>query len=179
MREGQMHSIVRRFSAAFVISLAIPGAARAQAPDQPTFAKDVAPILQEKCQVCHRAGQMGPMPLVTYQEVRPWVRAIRTKVSTRMMPPWHLDKTVGIQSFKNDISLTDDQVQTIVRWVDQGAALGDPTDMPAPKRWPSDDVWHLAEQYSRPPDLVVKSTPWTQKAEGQDQWWQPVDSDRA
>src|SRR5574339_1027234 len=164
MREVAMYRSVRRFSAALIVTLAVPAAARAQAPDQPTFAKDVAAILQEKCQVCHRAGQMGPMPLVTYQEVRPWVRAIRTKVSTRMMPPWHLDKTVGIQRFKNDISLTDAQIETIVRWVDQGAALGDPKDMPAPKQWPSDDVWRLAEQYNRPPDLIVKSTQWTQKA---------------
>src|SRR5262245_26991377 len=66
-----------------------------------TFAKDVAPIFQEKCEACHRVGSMAPMPLVTYQEVRPWVRAIKTRVANREMPPWHLDKTVGIQKFRN------------------------------------------------------------------------------
>src|SRR5262245_228850 len=90
-----------------------------------TFAKDVAPIFQEKCQGCHRPGQMGPMALVTYQDTRPWVRSIKAKVAARVMPPWHLDKTVGIQSFKNDISLTDREIDTIVRWVDQGAPQGD------------------------------------------------------
>jgi hypothetical protein len=173
MRVATLQRTIGRFLAVAAV-LAVPASAGAQAPERPTFTKDVAPIFQEKCQVCHRSGQMGPMSLVTYQEVRPWVRSIRTKVATRMMPPWHLDTTVGIKRFKNDISLTDDQVETIVRWVDQGAAQGETKDMPAPKRWPSDDVWHLAEQYNRPPDLVVKSTPWTQKAEGQDQWWQPV-----
>ena len=127
MRKAQNHSVVGHVGAAVTIlgSLLMPAAAGAQVPERPTFAKDVAAIFQEKCQACHRPGQMGPMPLVTYQEVRPWVRSIRTKVSTRMMPPWHLDRTVGIKKFKNDISLTDDQIETIVRWVDQGAALGD------------------------------------------------------
>ena len=63
----------------------------------PTFAKDVAPILQEKCQACHRPGSMAPMSLVTYEETRPWVKDIKQRVVTRNMPPWHLDKTVGIQ----------------------------------------------------------------------------------
>src|SRR5690242_21422931 len=86
-----------------------------------TFARDVAPIFQEKCQDCHRAGQMAPMSLVTYEETRPWAKAIRERVLTRQMPPWHLDKTVGIQRFQNDLSLTDAQIATITRWVDQGA----------------------------------------------------------
>jgi len=64
-----------------------------------TFARDIAPIFQDKCEVCHRAGSMAPMSLVTYQETRPWVRSIRERVVTRNMPPWHLDKTVGIQHF--------------------------------------------------------------------------------
>jgi hypothetical protein len=155
--------------------LCTPAIAAAQTPGgTPTFTKDVAPIFQEKCQVCHRQGQMGPMPLVTYQDIRPWVRSIRTKVATRMMPPWHMDKTVGIQRFKNDISLSESQIDTIVKWIDAGAPQGEPRDLPPAKVWPSDDVWHLAEQYGRQPDLIVKSTPWTQAAQGQDQWWQPV-----
>ena len=96
----------------------------------PTFAKDVAPILQEKCQACHRAGSMAPMSLVTYEETRPWAKSIKQRVVTRNMPPWHIDKTVGIQQFQNDISLSDEQIGLIARWVDAGAPLGDPKDMP-------------------------------------------------
>jgi mono/diheme cytochrome c family protein len=155
------------------IVLAWTATARAQATS-PTFARDVAPIFQEKCQTCHRPGQMGPMPLTNYQEVRPWVRSIRAKVANREMPPWHIDKTVGVQGFLNDISLTDQQIGTIVGWVDAGAPQGDPKDLPAPKAWPDDLAWRLEEMFKRPPDLTVKSTPWTQPAEGQDQWWQPV-----
>src|SRR5262245_30755429 len=87
------------------MALAAAGTLQAQGAG-PTLAKDVAPIFQEKCQTCHRPGQMGPMPLTTYQEVRPWVRSIRTKVANREMPPWHIDRTVGVQGFVNDISLT-------------------------------------------------------------------------
>src|ERR1700722_1396273 len=85
-------------------------------PQQVTFTKDVAPILQEHCQECHRAGAMAPMSLVTFGETRPWAKAIKQRVETRTMPPWHLDRTVGIQHFKNDPSLTDAQIDTIVRW---------------------------------------------------------------
>src|SRR5213594_887450 len=99
-----------------------------------TFAKDVAPILQEKCQECHHAGSMAPMSLVTYEEARPWAKAIRERVITRQMPPWHIDPTVGVQKFKNDMSLTQAQIDTIVRWVDSGAPVGYTKDMPAPRQ---------------------------------------------
>ena len=91
-----------------------------------TFARDVAPIFQDKCQSCHRAGAMAPMSLVTWEESRPWAKAIRERVLLRQMPPWHIDKTVGIQQFQNDISLSGDQIATIVRWVDAGAPLREP-----------------------------------------------------
>src|SRR5580700_6659594 len=84
----------------------------------PTFARDIAPIFQDKCEACHRAGSMAPMSLVTYQETRPWVKSIRERVATRNMPPWHLDKTVGIQHFQNDRSLCDEQSEVIRKWVD-------------------------------------------------------------
>src|SRR5262245_21972897 len=104
---------------------ALPRPASAQtsaAGDKPlTFTKDVAPIFQEACEVCHRPGNIGPMSLVTYEEVRPWVRSIKARVASREMPPWHLDKGVGIQKFINDRSLSDQQIDTIVRWVDAGA----------------------------------------------------------
>ena len=164
---------IRNVAVGVGIVLAATGTARAQGAG-PTFARDIAPIFQEKCQTCHRPGQMGPMPLTTYQEVRPWVRAIKTKVVNREMPPWHIDRTVGVQGFLNDISLTDTQIDTIARWVDGGAPAGDPKDLPPAKQWPNDLAWRLEEMFNRPPDLTVKSTPWTQPAEGQDQWWQPV-----
>ncbi len=139
----------------------------------PTFAKDVAPILQEKCQSCHRTGSMAPMSLVTYDETRPWAKSIKQRVVTRTMPPWHIDKTVGIQHFANDISLSDAQISTIARWVDAGAPLGDPKDMPPAKTWPNDDGWQLSKQFG-PPDLVLASEPYTMTAKGQDVWFKPL-----
>ena len=138
-----------------------------------TFAKDVAPIFQEKCQDCHRKGSMAPMSLITYEETRPWAKAIKQRVVTRQMPPWHLDKTVGIQEYQNDFSLTDQQIATIARWVDEGAVQGDPKDMPAPKQWPNYDGWNLAKQFGAP-DLVIKSEPYTMPAHGQDVWFKPL-----
>ena len=96
-----------------------------------TFARDVAPILQARCQECHHKGAMAPMSLVSYEETRPWAKAIKQRVVTRQMPPWHIDKTVGVQKFKNDISLTDEQIATIANWVDAGALMGDAKDLPA------------------------------------------------
>ena len=115
--------------------------------DRPvTFAKDVAPIFQAKCEECHRNGTAAPMSLVTYEETRPWAKAIRERVIKRNMPPWHLDRTVGIQEYQNDRSLSDGQIATIVRWVDTGAPLADPKDMPAPRQWPNDEEWQLAKK---------------------------------
>jgi hypothetical protein len=139
----------------------------------PTFAKDITPIFQEKCQDCHRKGSMAPMSLVTYEETRPWAKAIKQRVASRNMPPWHLDKTVGIQQFQNDISLSDDQISTIVRWVDAGAPLGDVKDMPPAKQWPTDDGWKLAAQFGQP-DFVLKSEAYTMPAHGQDVWFKPL-----
>jgi len=82
--------------------------------------------------------------------------------------------TVGIQKFANDISLSDAQIDTIVKWVDGGAVLGDAKDMPPPVQWAEGSEWRLSGSQGRVPDLIVKSTAWTQPAEGQDQWWQPV-----
>src|SRR5712691_5492187 len=98
-----------------------------------TFSKDVAPILQAKCQECHQPNSIAPMSLISFEDVRPWARSIKTRVAARQMPPWHIDRAVGVQHFKNDMSLSDAQVDTIVRWVDAGAPQGDPKDMPAAK----------------------------------------------
>src|SRR5688572_861162 len=91
-----------------------------------TFARDVAPILQQNCQICHQKGSIGPMPLTTYEEVKPFAALIRQRVSTRTMPPWHMDPSVGIKDFKNDISLSDEEIKTIVAWAEGGAPLGNP-----------------------------------------------------
>ena len=138
-----------------------------------TFAKDIAPIFQEKCQACHRKDSMAPMSLVTYQEVRPWAKSIKERVVSRQMPPWHLDKTVGIQEFQNDRSLSDEQVRLIASWVDAGAPLGDPKDLLPAKQWPNEDTWQLAKQFGEP-ELVLKSEPYTMPAVHQDQWWRPM-----
>ena len=138
-----------------------------------TFTKDVAPILQEKCQGCHRAGQMAPMSLVTYEETRPWAKSMKQRVVTRQMPPWHIDKTVGVQHYQNDFSLSDAQIATIAAWADAGAPMGDAKDMPAPKVWPKDDGWQLSKEFGAP-DLVIKSEQYTMPAKGQDVWFKPL-----
>src|SRR2546426_360134 len=91
---------------------------------QVTFTKDVAPILQRSCQVCHRPGAIAPMSLLTYEDARPWARAIREKVVKREMPPWYIDKNIGITEFKDDPSLSDADIATISKWVDAGAPMG-------------------------------------------------------
>ena len=82
---------------------------------QVTFTKDVAPILQNNCQVCHRPGSIAPMSLLTYEQARPWARAIKEQVVVRQMPPWYIDRNVGVQHFSNDRSLTDREIETIAR----------------------------------------------------------------
>jgi len=141
--------------------------------EAPTFSKDVAPILRAKCEECHRKGSMAPMSLVTYQETRPWAKSIRERIITRQMPPWHIDRTVGVQKFKNDMSLSDEQIDTIVRWVDGGALQGNPKDMPASRVWPTDNQWQASKTLGQP-DLVIQSEPYTMAAHRQDVWWRPV-----
>jgi hypothetical protein len=160
---------------AFACLVALPMRAAGQdTAGTPTFTRDVAPILQEKCQACHRPGYIAPMPLLTYEQSRPWARAIRERVITRQMPPWHMDKTVGIQEFKNDRSLTDRQIDTIVRWVDAGAPQGDPKDMPPPKVFPDESKWNFATVFGGPPDLIVRSPKYTMPPKALDAWYKPV-----
>jgi mono/diheme cytochrome c family protein len=147
---------------------AVPSAA-ADKSAQVTFAKHVAVIFQQKCQECHRSGGMAPMSLVDYQDVRPWARSIKARVVAREMPPWFIDKTVGTRKFKNDISLSDAEIDTIVRWVDAGAPLGDARDLPAAKKWSVKPEWQLDAMLG-PPDLVVKAPAFTMPAQASDQW---------
>jgi hypothetical protein len=118
------------------------------------------------------------MSLVTFEETRPFANAIKQRVANRQMPPWHIDKTIGIQKFKNDRSLSDAEIDTIVRWVNAGSPKGDPKDMPAAIKWPTEQGWNFAALFGQTePDLIVRSTPYLQKAGGQDAWWKPtVDS---
>jgi len=157
------------------VLLAAPMSAIAAEPTAiPTFTKDVAPIFQAKCESCHRTDSIAPMSLVTYEESRPFASSIKAKVASRNMPPWHIDKTIGIQKFKNDRSLSDTEIDTVVRWVNAGAPKGDPKDMPAAIKWPSEQVWNFASMFGQTePDLIIRSTPYLQKAGGQDAWWKP------
>jgi mono/diheme cytochrome c family protein len=125
----------RRFHAGSLLSslagvLLVCAPAAAQTQPTVTFTKDVAPILQRSCVTCHRPGQSAPMSLRTYEEVRPWVRSIKTRVESRQMPPWHIDRNVGIQEFKGDRSLPEKEIETIVKWIDAGAPRGNAADMP-------------------------------------------------
>ena len=150
-------------------TLALPGIARAQ--ETPTFTKDVAPIFQEKCEACHRPDSIAPMSLKTYAETRPWARAIRARVADHTMPPWDIDKTVGVQKFKNDRSLTDHEKDIVLRWLDGGTPPGDPKDMPAPRTWPEDQGWNFAPLFGqKEPDLVITSHSFTMPAQSQDAW---------
>ncbi|HYA18084.1 MAG TPA: cytochrome c [Bryobacteraceae bacterium] len=148
-------------------------AADTAAQPTPTFTKDIAPIFQEKCQDCHRKGSMAPMSLETYESSRPWAKSIRQRVVTKQMPPWHIDQTIGVQKFKNDMSLSDAQIGMIARWVDAGAPMGDPKDMPKPRVWTDDNEWKAAKVLGQP-DFVVKSEPWVMPAHHQDVWWRSV-----
>ena len=151
---------------AVVSSVTVMGQAPARATQpQTTYTRDVAPILQRSCENCHRVGQIGPMPLQTYEQVRPWVRAIAQRVAAREMPPWAIDRHVGIQTFKDDPSLTDAEIATIVKWADAGAPQGNPADMPKPRQFVDDDIWHIGK-----PDLVVTSPRHIVPKEASD-WW--------
>ena len=133
---------------------------------QVTFSKDVAPIFEKSCMSCHHQGTMTPMSLTTYAEARPWAKSIKERVVRRDMPPWHLDKTVGIRHYKNDRSLSDDEIATIARWVDNGAPQGNPADLPPAPTFSSEKDWFIGT-----PDLLVTTDQdFTMYPNGPD-WW--------
>ncbi|MFP6615189.1 MAG: alkyl hydroperoxide reductase [Candidatus Hydrogenedentota bacterium] len=109
----------------FALVFVLAGSVQAE---KVAYTKDVAPILYEKCLRCHRAGEMAPMSLRNYSEARPWAKAIKEKVVKREMPPWFADPAHG--EFSNNPSLTEEEIATIVAWVDEGAVRGNPKDMP-------------------------------------------------
>ena len=145
----------------------------AGAPAAVTFTKHVAPILQKNCQQCHQPGSIGPMPLTTYTEVRPWARAIKQRVVSGEMPPYRYDRDVGIQRLQHDLRLSEAEIQTIARWVDSGAPPGNPADLPPPIKFPDPSKWAFQDQLG-PPDVIIPTKPFTLPAKGQDVWWRPV-----
>jgi len=138
-----------------------------------TFTRDVAPILQQKCQACHQPNSIAPMSLITYEDAREHARTMRNRVAARVMPPWHIDRNVGIREFKNDRGLTDAEIDTIVRWVDAGTPRGDVKELPAPAKPADPNAWQLEKDFG-PPDVVIKSPPYTLAARTQDKWFRPV-----
>src|SRR5205814_35461 len=113
----------------------------------PAFYKDVSPILQQHCQQCHRPGQIGPMPLITYSQTRARAKSIAQMVRSKKMPPWFADSRVG--HFANDPSLTDAEIQTITSWVDGKTPAGDRHDAPPPRQWT--EGWNIPK-----PDRVIQ-----------------------
>src|SRR5579872_2314716 len=116
----------------FVLGLTCIGLAAAAGTEdkKPTYDRDVLPVLQKNCQSCHRAGEVAPMSFMSYQETRPWAKAIKAAVLSKKMPPWFADPKYG--HFQNDRRLTDTEVATLVNWADGGAPEGDAKDKPAP-----------------------------------------------
>ena len=146
-------SIVAAFG---VLGLLLVGPANAGAAETVTFYEDVLPIFQDNCQTCHRqagqniAGIIAPMSLMTYEETRPWARAVARKVETHEMPPWYAEAPTGV--FSNERGLTDAEIETIVAWVNAGAPAGDKAAAPPPRLFgEEDDGWLLGT-----PDFVVK-----------------------
>jgi mono/diheme cytochrome c family protein len=148
-----------------------------------TFSRDVAPILQRSCQGCHNSEGVAPMALITYQDVRRWAPRIREKTGIRdragAMPPWYVEKDIGIQQFKHDPSLSDEEIAMIAAWVDNGAPEGNPADMPAPLDFGDGAFWTAGE-----PDLVVETEEIFMPAGAPDWWGEiksvpiPLDEDR-
>jgi hypothetical protein len=137
------------FAAVYVL-----GALTLAAAGPPTFHKDILPIFQKNCQGCHRRGEIGPMPLLTYEGTRPWAKAIKAAVVSRKMPPWFADPKFG--HFQNDRRLSAGDIEKIVAWVDAGAPAGDPKDQPPPITWREgwnirpDAIFQMPEPYKVP-----------------------------
>lgn len=167
-----MSNVLKHHAVRVICALSVSVTVTASLSAQATYAKDIAPIFQAKCQECHQPGSIAPMSLLTYDDAKKYARRIKTKVEQRLMPPWHIDRTVGIQSFVNDRSLTDAQVSTIVNWVDAGAPLGNPADLPKARAFADPNRWQLAEELGAP-DLIVKSAPYTLAPRTQDKWFRP------
>ena len=178
--QRDMRILMSGAAGAFALAALLGGASTASAQTAPTFTKDVAPIFQQKCEACHRPESIAPMSLQTWQQSRPWARSIKARVLEHSMPPFQIDRTVGITKFKNDDSLTNQELDTIVKWVDAGAPQGDPKHMPEAIKWPTEQTWNFSKVLGKEPDLVVKSDSFTMPAVSQDAWDKrvtPIDLD--
>ena len=178
--QRDMRILMSGAAGALALTALLGGASTASAQTAPTFTKDVAPIFQQKCEACHRPESIAPMSLQTWQQSRPWARSIKARVLEHSMPPFQIDRTVGITKFKNDDSLTNQELDTIVKWVDAGAPQGDPKHMPEAIKWPTEQTWNFSKVLGKEPDLVVKSDSFTMPAVSQDAWDKrvtPIDLD--
>lgn len=140
-----MKLVTLALAGGLMLGSAAPSAAAGRVP---TYTKDVAPILFKNCSQCHRPNEVAPMSLMSYEQVRPWARSIKSKVVKREMPPWGVGRTT--LEFSNDRRMSDEEIKTIVAWVDGGAPLGNPADMPAAPAYPGG--W----KFNREPDVVVR-----------------------
>jgi len=164
---------------ALVASLAFQSSLNAQvtfasaegSDEEVTYSADVAAIIQKNCTGCHRPGGIGPIDLVDYEDARRYARRIRRQVSNRLMPPYYYDNDIGIQELKHDWRLSDEDINTIVEWVDQGTPLGDPAEIPVLDLLDTED-WSLASTLGQP-DLIAASTPIDVPASGLDLWHRP------
>ena len=165
--------VLLMLAAVAVVLVAVPAAAQVPPPDRAvTFTKDVAPILQRSCQQCHRPDSVAPMSLITYEQARPFARAMKQRTQQTyvpgqrgVMPPWLLERNIGIQKLREDMRLTDEDIAIIAKWADTGAPQGNPADMPAPLVFADNSLWFLGK-----PDLIVASPPMLVKGVGPD-WW--------
>ncbi|MEQ1855086.1 MAG: hypothetical protein ABL963_01385 [Longimicrobiales bacterium] len=164
--------------AAIIATLAVHSGVEAQVTfasnaAEVTYAKDVAAIIQNNCMVCHRPGGIGPMDLLTYEDARRYARRIGEQVANRLMPPYYYDNDIGIQELEHDWRLSNEEIATVVAWVDQGAPLGDPADMPPAPVIRDTDEWVFTADFGQP-DVIVSSTPIDIPANGLDMWHRPI-----
>jgi hypothetical protein len=149
-----------------------PATTLAQTPGEVTYHKDIEPILQRSCQNCHREGGVAPMPLVTYEQVAPFAGLIEYKTALRdragAMPPWYMEKDIGIQQYKNDPSLSDEEIEAISVWARTGAPKGNTSDAPDPLVFDDSVKWSLGA-----PDLVINTEDFFMEA-GRPDWWGEV-----
>ncbi|MDF1766915.1 MAG: hypothetical protein P1V29_11075 [Gammaproteobacteria bacterium] len=148
------------------------GASAAEPHANVTYAKEVSRIIQENCQACHQPGQIGPMSFTSYEEVRPWAPLIQMKVAQREMPPYQYDRDIGVQELKGDWRMAQEDIDTIVAWVNQGSPFGNAEDLPPAKQFSEVGEWRLAAELG-PPDHLIQSSKWDVPATGQDMWWEP------